>query len=344
MKHPPNAVDYAPGRGPMCAPERHPGPIPPDGLFGLPENVTAAIMYAVPAAGLLVALVHVGPRSKFHAIQSLALQLSGWVLMSFAGWVPGGRWDLSMIVFRAGVVLWLVMIVAALMGRRLKLPFLGTLAERLAAHLGAGAEAGGPTLWPRFPGSHLDLPESRDTWQKLCAEIPGRIVRGGGFLGGFSYSLELPYRHWTITVHDWQTGSDPQSAFDVSQPLTALRARYVALDGFFFAIRGSNSVERWLGVKGIRGFDPVFDAEFDVKGNDESKVRAVWGDPRLREMVRAGLVWEIGIGPTRRGAGELLLRASRAQEVERLRALYQLVGALLDRLRELGSASDAAPR
>jgi uncharacterized membrane protein len=112
---------------------------------GLPESVAGALAYFVLPA---IVFLLVQPYSKnrfvrFHSLQCLgvclaslvtgaALRLLGFVLF----FVPVGRLFfllVSMLVSLAFFVIWIVLIVKALQGEKLKLPVIGDFAERQAA-------------------------------------------------------------------------------------------------------------------------------------------------------------------------------------------------------------------
>lgn len=91
----------------------------------------AALAYALlPVTGLIAFVAAAQPRVRFHGLQAIALGLV-WPLFLYAAGAVSPL--ASQIVFGAGVVLWLGLLVATLLGRDPKLP---GLARVLAATAG----------------------------------------------------------------------------------------------------------------------------------------------------------------------------------------------------------------
>ena len=110
----------------------------------IPSNVAGAISYFtfVPACVLLLAPRYKeSPCIRFHAWQSILLCMAAFgldiVLGSMALLIPslntGGLAYSFRILSLVWVVLWVACVITAFRGKRLKLPLLGRLAEKLSA-------------------------------------------------------------------------------------------------------------------------------------------------------------------------------------------------------------------
>ena len=110
---------------------------------GLDKNLAAALAYlAGPLSGALLLIVERSSRFvRFHAMQSIValgglwliaallvlssvltvfVSATGFAVLLYAAWITGGIW----------IVVWIICLVNAFMGRMGKLPIAGTYAER----------------------------------------------------------------------------------------------------------------------------------------------------------------------------------------------------------------------
>ena len=94
---------------------------------GLEENVAAFLCYLLGFVTGIVFLVVEKKSSfvKFHAKQSTITFLGLFVIIVVVGWVP----VLGMLVWIFTLILWLVLMIKALQGKRYSLPIVGKLAE-----------------------------------------------------------------------------------------------------------------------------------------------------------------------------------------------------------------------
>ena len=98
--------------------------------------------------------------------------------------------------------------------------------------------------------------------------------------------------------------------------------------------------------------DPEFDEAFIIKGNDESKVREVFSDPKIRQMIQAQPKIRLEVKDSEGWFGpkfpedvdELHFQVVGViKDVERLKALFDLFAAVLDQLCRIGSAYKQVP-
>ena len=69
-----------------------------------------------------------------------------------------------------------------------------------------------------------------------------------------------------------------------------MRAPYINPEGFRFTIYRKSlfsNLGKLLGMQNIEVGDPEFDEAFIIKGNDESKVRDLFANPKIRQMIQA---------------------------------------------------------
>jgi hypothetical protein len=134
-----------------------------------------------------------------------------------------------------------------------------------------------------------------------------------------------------------------------------MRAPYVNLDGIRLAVYRKgffSGLGRLVGLHDIEVGDPEFDEVFVIKGNDEAKVRDLFSDPEVRRLVQAQPQIRLeangseGWFGTRSPEGVDLLHFEAAgviKDIDRLKALFDLFAAVLDRLCRMRSACKKKP-
>ena len=206
---------------------------------------------------------------------------------------------------------------------------------------GDGGEQGGGILRGLFG------PSKREVWQLLAGQVGGAFV-DGGFFG--RDKVIVNHGQWTLTL-DTYTVSNGKS----SSTFTRLRAPYVNRDAFRFSVYRSGlftPLGEMLGFTDIRTGDAVFDEAFVLKGNNEAKVRALFSDatikqlleaqPRVRFEVKDDEGWFGAHFPA--GVDELNFTAYGViKDLDRLRALFDLFAEVLHQLCVIGSAYESDP-
>jgi hypothetical protein len=98
--------------------------------------------------------------------------------------------------------------------------------------------------------------------------------------------------------------------------------------------------------------DPEFDEAFIVKGTDEFKVRELFADPEVRSLLLAQPEVRLEVKDSEGWFGqsfpvdvdELHFQVHGViKEMDRLKALFDLFAAVLDRLCRIGSAAEREP-
>ncbi|HEY9226641.1 MAG TPA: hypothetical protein VIP11_08350 [Gemmatimonadaceae bacterium] len=191
-------------------------------------------------------------------------------------------------------------------------------------------------------------PSKDEIWHQLADQIGARFVEGSWTKGD---KVVATHGDWTLTLDTYVV-----STGHTTMVFTRMRAPYVNPDGFRFTIyRRSIFTElgKMLGMQDVEiGLDPQFDHDFVIKGTDESKLRALFADdavrtlvakqPELRLTVKDDEGWFGPHFPS--GVDELNFAILGViKDVDRLKDLYELFAATLDRLCRIGSAYDDKP-
>jgi hypothetical protein len=136
---------------------------------------------------------------------------------------------------------------------------------------------------------------------------------------------------------------------------TRMRAPYVNPEGLRFTVYRKglfSELGKLLGMQDIEVGDPEFDEAFIVKGTDEAKVRELFADPEVRSLLTAQPQIRLEVkdsegwfGPSfPEDVDELHFQVVGViKEADRLKALFDLFAAVLDRLCRIGSAAEREP-
>ncbi len=137
--------------------------------------------------------------------------------------------------------------------------------------------------------------------------------------------------------------------------VTRLRAPYVNPERFRFTIYRKSvfsDLGKLLGMQDIEIGDPDFDEAFIIKGNDESRVRDLFANPKIRQMIQAQPKIRLDVKDSEGWFGpkfpedvdELHFQVVGViKDLERLKSLFGLFAAILDQLCRIGSAYKREP-
>jgi hypothetical protein len=190
-------------------------------------------------------------------------------------------------------------------------------------------------------------PSREEIWRQLSAEIGADYVEGDFWKGD---KVVAQHGQWTITLDNATEASG-----ETSSTCTRMRAPYVNKDGFRFTIYRKgyfSDLGKRLGMQDVDVGYPDFDEAFIIKGDDESKLRALFADERLRALLQAQPSvyltvkdddgWFGASFPD--GVDELyLLVGGVSKDLERLKSLYDLFAETLHQLCHIGSAYEDDP-
>jgi len=190
-------------------------------------------------------------------------------------------------------------------------------------------------------------PSKDEIWRQLCDQIGGDFVQGGFWKGS---KVQVQHKQWTITL-DTYTDSDGET----SSTYTRMRAPYVNKDGFRFTIYRKgffSDLGKLLGMQDVEIGEPEFDDAFIIKGDDETKLRKMFADGKIRRLierqpkiyltVRDDEGWFKVRFPE--GVDELYFWVPGVvKDIERLKSFYELFAEVLNHLCHIGSAYENDP-
>jgi hypothetical protein len=190
-------------------------------------------------------------------------------------------------------------------------------------------------------------PSKAEVWAQLAGETGATFVEGG-FFGKDKVVARV--RDWTVTLDTVVV-----SAGKTTVIYTRMRAPYVNPDGFRFDVYRKSvfsGLGRLLGIQDVAVGVPDIDEEFVIKGGDESRLRALFADPKLCELIRAQPEFHLQVKDDEgwfgthfpEGVDELHFQVLGViKDIPRLRALFDLFAEVLDRLCLIGSAYEGDP-
>lgn len=191
-------------------------------------------------------------------------------------------------------------------------------------------------------------PNREEIWRQLCAEIHGQYVDGGFWKGD---KVQIVFGQWTVTLDTFVVSSGKSST-----TYTRLRAPYVNKDGFRFTIcRKSifSGFGKLLGMQDVEVGYPEFDDTFVIKGNDESKLRALFANERIRQLIEMQPSIHLTVKDDEgwfgaqfpEGVDELYFSVLGViKDLDRLKSLYYLFAETLNYLCHIGSAYEDDPQ
>ena len=191
-------------------------------------------------------------------------------------------------------------------------------------------------------------PSREEIWRRLSEEVGGTFVDGGFWKDD---KVEVAHGDWTVTLDRYVV-----STGKVTVVYTRMRAPYVNPDGFRFSVYRAglfSGIGKLLGMQDIEVGHEPFDTDFVVKGNDESKVRRLFSNPAIRDLVAAQPEIRFDVNPAEHGwfsrkypenTDELSFMVTGVvKDIERLKQVYALFAATLDELTRMGAAYQRAP-
>lgn len=191
-------------------------------------------------------------------------------------------------------------------------------------------------------------PSKEEVWRQLCQEIGADFVEGGFWKGG---KVQARVEDWIVTLDTYTV-----SAGKTHVEYTRLRTPFVSRDGLRFLVYRKSffsDLGKKLGMQDIEvGHSVHFDEDFIIKGNDESKVRALFANPEIRRLLDEQPEIRLEIkdkdGSFRNvlpeNVDELHVQIHGViKDVGRLKRLFDLFAEVLDELSRMGSASEADP-
>jgi hypothetical protein len=216
-------------------------------------------------------------------------------------------------------------------------------------------------------------PSQEEVWRRVSSEMGAEFIKGGFFKG--VNRVEARVKDWAITLDTYTVSTGKSSV-----TFTRMRAPFVNRDGFRFTIHRKSifsGMGKLLGMQdvevggpkfehleplfGLRGYldaqliesgYPEFDNEFVIKGSDESKLKILFKNLKVRELIEAqpGLVLQVKairgwLGRRQQdGVDELYFQVVGViKDPDRLKKLFELFSEVLESLRAMGTALEVPP-
>ncbi len=185
-------------------------------------------------------------------------------------------------------------------------------------------------------------PDKDEAWRQLSHEIGAEFVEGRLWKGN---KVQAHVGTWTITLDTYSVNTQHSHV-----TYTRMRAPYVNPEGFRFTIYRKSifsDLGKLLGMQDIEVGNSDFDEAFIIKGSDEFRVRDLFANPQIRQMIQAQPEIRLDVKDSEGWFGprfpddvdELHFQVNGViTDVERLKALFDLFAAVLDRLCRIGSA------
>lgn len=186
-------------------------------------------------------------------------------------------------------------------------------------------------------------PSQQEIWHQLCREIGADYVEGGFWRGD---KVQARVGDWIITLDTYTVSTGKSSV-----TYTRLRAPFVNQDGLRFLLYRQglfSELGKALGlVEDIEVGYPEFDQGFIIQGNDPVKVRALFANPRIRQLIQLQPAIYLAVKDDEgwfgsqfpEGVDELYFQVVGViKELERLKILFDLFAETLNQLGHLDSA------
>ena len=191
-------------------------------------------------------------------------------------------------------------------------------------------------------------PSKNEVWQKLSHEVEGEFHEGGFWKGS---KVEIRQGEWTLTL-DTYTVSNGKT----STTYTRIRTPYINKDNFRFTVYRKSifsGIGKMLGMQDVEVGHFQFDEDFIIKGTDEYKLRQLFENDKIRELISVQPRIHLEVKDDEgffgsdfpQGVDELYFRVVGViKDTERLKKLFDLFAEVLNHLCQIGSAYEDDPR
>lgn len=160
-------------------------------------------------------------------------------------------------------------------------------------------------------------------WKRLATDIGAEFIKGG-WLRSSKVQAQVKQRTVTLDTYTVRHGKSSSTYTRLSSPLQNR-------DGFEFTVSREGlmgKLGKALGSQDVEIGISDFDSDFLVQGNNENKSRTLFADAKIRELIQGQRSIRLGLK-----GDELHFQAPGViKDVPRLKSLFELFGALLDRL------------
>jgi hypothetical protein len=190
-------------------------------------------------------------------------------------------------------------------------------------------------------------PSKKEVWKNLADQLGAKFVEGGFARAD---KVQVSVKEWIVTLDTYVVSTGKSAVI-----FTRMRAPYVNAANFRFRIYRKGvftNLAELLGVQDVQVGFPAFDDEFVIKGNDESKLRALFASDKIRELIESQprIYFEVRDDEGwfgkhfPEGVDELRFHVIGViKDIDRLKHLFELFAEVLNRLCHIGSAYENDP-
>jgi len=190
-------------------------------------------------------------------------------------------------------------------------------------------------------------PSRKEVWKQLSDQLGAQYVEGGFAKAD---KVQVHVKDWTVTLDTYVVSTGKTFIY-----FTRMRAPYVNADNFRFSIHRKSiftSLAKMLGMQDVEVGYPEFDDAFVIKGTDVAKLRALFSNPKIRELLNAQPSIHLSVRDDEgwfgkhfpEGVDELRFDVvGYIKDIERLKLLYDLFAEVLNHLCHIGSAYERDP-
>src|SRR5262245_2939038 len=187
-------------------------------------------------------------------------------------------------------------------------------------------------------------PSREEIWRQLASELGANYVDGSFWERG---KIQASHADWLITLSE-----------EGKYHHTHIRAPFFNPGGFRFTVYRKGiftDLGKYLGMQDVEVGHQDFDRDFVIKGTDDTKLRQIFGNARIRELIAAQPRIHFAVKDAH-GIFARTLFAAKPQEdldllefevhdaikdKEHLRLLFDLFAETLDELCRIGTARSA---
>lgn len=191
------------------------------------------------------------------------------------------------------------------------------------------------------------LYRQEEAWEQLSREIGAQFIKGELGKGDKVVAME---KQWAITltaftelVSKWGGGILSVQIPRTEDEHTAyMGAPYLSKDGFAFEIYFEGGrLGKLPGVQNVEVRYPDFAPDFYIRGNNESKVQALFANPKIRQLILDQV--PVGFGTGEKGHGLRYQLSGLVTNIPLLKTLFELFAETLNQLYRIGSAQEEKP-
>ncbi|MCE3295143.1 MAG: hypothetical protein K0R65_857 [Crocinitomicaceae bacterium] len=180
--------------------------------------------------------------------------------------------------------------------------------------------------------------------KEFAEKLNGDYIEGVAWHGD---RVEIQHDKWII-IFDTHTFYSAAGSMSVSKNITRVRAPFQSQQDFRFLLFRNTlwgSLSKLFGAQDVIVGDPAFDKAFVIKGNDESKIRELFSNARLKELIQAQDNIHLEITTQEGYFGEDLPQGQYelffmtdgvVNDIRQLELLYELFKEVMDQFQKMG--------